>query len=107
MAVLSFSSFKGEKSDNENKVAVTTTSISGTIIDELSGETLVGVEVQLKGTETKVYTDFDGNFKFSDIPVGKCELTAKLISYRELNSKAIELVASEKCNLKLKMKQVN
>ncbi|MBY5959121.1 TonB-dependent receptor [Membranicola marinus] len=40
--------------------------ISGTVVDD-SGEPLIGVNIQVKGTNKGTSTDFDGNFTFDDI----------------------------------------
>ncbi len=106
VATISLSSFKGEKT-NEAKVAKATTEIAGSIIDENTGETLVGVEVTLEGTNQKTYTDFDGNFTFSNVNEGKYNIKAKMISYQEVSKKDIKVDASKNNTLNLKMSLVN
>lgn len=88
--VLAFSTSAGLKasSDNENKrnhksIAVNNI-ISGTIIDEITGEALTGVEVKLKGSTTKTYTDFDGKFHFDKIKPGNYSIEANIISYQPI-----------------------
>ncbi len=73
---------KGEKSgtDSEGTAAV---ALSGTVFDSNSGELLVGVEVQLEGTDAKAYTDFDGNFSFENIKPGEYKLVTNYISYNK------------------------
>ena len=99
LAIISFSSFKGEKNNDATATAATST-IEGIVIDEISGETLVGVEVFIEGADLKTYTDFDGNFSFKNIGVGEYSIFAKLISYRD---KKIEVNTNGQTNLKLKM----
>jgi len=80
-------------------------SLSGNIIDEVSGEALVGVEVKVDGTDVKTYTDFDGHFIFDNLKSGDCKLVASYTSYNKsektftVNSKnnqvKIELQASK------------
>ncbi len=41
-------------------------SVEGTVVDEL-GEPLIGVNIQVKGTNKGTATDFDGNFSLSDV----------------------------------------
>jgi len=65
-------------SDNSASVA-----ISGTVFDSTSGELLVGVEVKVEGTDTKTYTDFDGNFTFNNMKPGEYKLVANYISYKK------------------------
>ena len=42
----------------------------GSITDANSGESLVGVEVKIEGTDLKTYTDFDGSFTFNNVKPG-------------------------------------
>ena len=75
----------------------TSTSISGIIIDQNTGEALTGVEVKLQGTETKTYTDFDGKFVFNQVKPGNYSVEANIISYqpvvRSINVNTNELHA--------------
>jgi hypothetical protein len=57
--------------------------LSGTVTDSGSGESLVGVEVRIEGTDEKAYTDFDGNFTFGNMKPGEYKLTANYISYQK------------------------
>ncbi|TLX77781.1 carboxypeptidase-like regulatory domain-containing protein [Labilibacter sediminis] len=101
LTIVLFSSFKGEK---DAGTTATTANIEGIVIDETSGETLVGVEVFIEGTDLKTYTDFDGNFVFNNMNVGEYSISAKLISYK---SKKININTSNNTNLKLKMNLQN
>ncbi len=67
------------KTDSKAKAAVI--SLSGNIIDEVSGEALVGVEVKLEGSGIKTYTDFDGHFVIDNLKAGNCKLVASYTSY--------------------------
>ncbi len=69
------------KAKTEAAVVVPTLSLSGNVIDQVSGEALVGVEVKIEGTETKTYTDFDGHFVFENLQPGNCKLVASYTSY--------------------------
>ena len=91
------------KTDSKAEVAVL--SLSGNIIDEVSGEALVGVEVKVDGSDLKTYTDFDGHFVIDNLKAGNCKLVASYTSYNksektfQMNSKnnqvKIELQASK------------
>lgn len=91
------------KTDSKAEVAVL--SLSGNIIDEVSGEALVGVEVKVDGSDQKAYTDFDGHFVIDNLKAGNCKLVASYTSYNktektfQMNSKnnqvKIELQASK------------
>jgi hypothetical protein len=76
--------------------------LSGIITDSETGETLIGVEVKLEGTDKKTHTDFDGNFRFERINPGEYNITAKYISYKSatIERQNIDFLA-EKIHLKL------
>lgn len=57
-------------------------SISGTVVDMRTGESLVGVAVSVEGTDQKVYTDLDGSFTINNVDPGQCNLVLSLISYK-------------------------
>ena len=108
MGLLCFSSVKGEKKV-EKKITESTTvnSLSGTIADEITGETLVGVKVSIDGMNVSTYTDFDGCFKFENIKEGEYTVSASLISYQIAKSKKITVDTSSSKKISLKMKKVN
>lgn len=54
--------------------------IRGTVIDDASGEALIGVTVIIKGTTNGGITDFDGNFEISATP-GMHDVVASYVSY--------------------------
>ncbi len=54
--------------------------IRGTVIDDATGETLIGVTVVIKGTTNGGITDFDGNFEISVEP-GTHDVAASYVSY--------------------------
>ncbi len=69
------------KESNKEAAKATTTSISGTITDAATGESLVGVKVVLEELNTVVYTDFDGKFEFDGVNNGVYTLSADYVSY--------------------------
>ena len=73
----------GEKKDKEavESNASATTVLSGSVIDQVTNEALVGVKVELEGTNKVVYTDFDGNYAFENVKPGTYNLTASYVSY--------------------------
>jgi hypothetical protein len=82
-------------SKSETKTEAATFSLSGNIIDEISGEALVGVEVKIEGTDVKAYTDFDGHFVIDEVKAGSCKLVASYTSY---NKKEKTLEVDSKSN---------
>jgi protocatechuate 3,4-dioxygenase beta subunit len=88
------------KEANETS-AVTSLSLSGNVMDLTSGETLAGVEVKLEGCDTKVYTDFDGNYSFTNLKPGKYNVIASYISYDKSYIEKIDLTSNGDLNIKL------
>lgn len=87
-----------EKKNNADEPAkISTVSVWGTVTDFNTGETLVGVEVELVGTNQKVYTDFDGNFAFENIVPGEYNITANYISYEKqtIENQNIDIFSAE------------
>ncbi len=100
---LSFS-YADNEGNSENPA--TTTSISGKVIDKVSGETLAGVMVQLDGTDKYAFSDFDGNFSFSDLKPAEYSITCSLISY-EKNEIRVDLKKPVKEEIRVMLKNVN
>lgn len=55
--------------------------VTGKVIDKVTGESLAGVLVTIKGSDIKVYSDLDGNFTFNSIEPGSYTLEVNYISY--------------------------
>ena len=58
-----------------------TGSVTGSVIDSKTQETLIGVNVILRGTIRGTITDMHGNFQLKEIPAGRYDLTFSLIGY--------------------------
>ena len=82
-----------------------TTVLAGTIVDGQSGESLVGVEVKIEGTDLKTYTDFDGNFSFDNVKPGDYKLVTNYISYKQ-KKEELTLNSNEN-NIKIKLQSSN
>lgn len=86
MATLISFTFAGngndEKKNDTSSQPVQSMNISGQVIDFETGEALTGVEIILEGTSEKVFTDFDGNFLFSELQPGEYNIVASFISYK-------------------------
>lgn len=97
--LLLFSLITVAANKEENKTIDTrgeaTMVLSGIVSDEISGESLVGVEVKIEGTDLKTYTDFDGNFSFKNVKPGEYKLTTNYISY-EKKSEILKVNSTEK-----------
>ncbi|MFH2095774.1 MAG: carboxypeptidase-like regulatory domain-containing protein [Bacteroidota bacterium] len=87
--------------DNNDNVAKTnTTQMSGKVVDKETGEPLAGVMVKIVELEQVVYTDFDGNFTFTDVKPGNYNVSTQYISYR---SSFLKDVALKNANNTLKI----
>lgn len=64
--------------------AQSTVKVAGIVMDE-NGETLIGVNVQVKGKNTGVITDMDGRFRLENIPAGST------VVYSYLGYKTMEI----------------
>ncbi len=62
-------------------VVVTTTTITGHVVDKITGEALAGVKISLNESEIIVYSDLDGNFEINNVKVGNHSIKTNLISY--------------------------
>src|SRR5690625_4995543 len=71
-------------------------SVSGTIMDQ-DGEPLIGVNIQVKGSNKGTSTDFDGNFTLEDID----ENAVLVVSY--IGYQTQEVVVAGKTNLEIVM----
>lgn len=89
------------KSKAEDAKGQATTVLAGSITDGISGESLVGVEVKIAGTDRKAYTDFDGNFSFKDLKPGEYKLITNYISYKK-KSEVLKL-EDNKEDIKIKL----
>lgn len=65
--------------------------IEGKVLDLLTGETLTGVAVMIKGTDLVSYTDFDGHYSFGSLKPGTYHLVASYISYNNSLIENVEL----------------
>lgn len=58
--------------------------ITGKVIEQVSGETLTGVEIEILGTDISVYSDFDGEFEIKGLnPSNVYTLKINYVSYKK------------------------
>ncbi len=74
----------------------TKSNISGKVIDNKTGESLVGVAISVEGTDIKTYSDLDGNFEISSLTPGNYNLILSLISYKNSLVENLKISANEK-----------
>lgn len=64
--------------------------ISGKVVDKISGESLSGVKIQVKGTDTFCYTDLNGNYLMYVEPTKITQLCVEIVGYAPLNVSTTE-----------------
>jgi hypothetical protein len=90
-------------------IAQLTQTIRGRLLDKELKTGIVGASVFLSGDSTKkiaTTTDVDGQFRFSNVPVGRHTLKLTLIGYRELLLTNILLDAGKEVILNLEMEEL-
>jgi hypothetical protein len=108
--MLSLSSFAllDKEGDNqpeaEQNVSVNSM-IKGQIIDKTTGDALTGVTVRLNNG-SEAYTDFNGNFVFSNVKPGKYQIQTSYISYENTMFENINCESSEVKTLQIQLKNL-
>ena len=87
----------------EESPAPKTISISGKITDQQSAEELVGVIVEVEGTDIMVYTDMNGQYTIDNLTPGDYTLKVKYISYQETSIDDLELENAEAKDLNIQL----
>ena len=96
-----------KKSENKlNNSTAAVTMLSGTIIDQITGEALAGVKVVIEQTNQVVYTDLDGNFVFQAVKPGQYNIDVNYISYETVSIKNVN-VETPANSVKIGLKTVN
>ncbi|MEM9390101.1 MAG: TonB-dependent receptor [Bacteroidota bacterium] len=68
--------------------------VRGTVIDDTSGEPMIGVTVVIKGTTNGAVTDFDGKFEIQ-IEAGTYDVQASFVSYATITISGLNVEAGE------------
>ncbi len=74
-------------------------SVSGKIIDESTGEELVGAVVQIESLGLGAASDLFGDYTIKNIPSGNYDLTVNYISYQSKKVTSVEIVANKTTSL--------
>jgi hypothetical protein len=93
---------EGDK-NTENATPVQQANLSGVILDMNSGEMLGGAEIEILGTDIKLYSDFDGNFTIPNLAPGSYNIIVSYISYEKSYIEELNIKAGEKRNLEVKL----
>ncbi len=79
--------------------------ITGVITDALNGETLIGVNVLVKGTYYGAATDVNGRFTIRDVNPGEYTLEMSLIGYKRIQKTGVEVRAGQRLELDFEMEE--
>ena len=79
--------------------------ISGRVVDKVSNEGLVGVNVMVKGTYYGGATDIDGQFFISGISAGTYDIEASIIGYKVLLQTGIKISSGSTTVLNFEMEE--
>ncbi|MFA3784134.1 TonB-dependent receptor domain-containing protein [Melioribacteraceae bacterium 4301-Me] len=77
--------------------------ISGTVIDQQTGEPLVGTNVIVMGTNYGSTTDANGNFLITQVPVGVYDVRASYIGYQTVTIQNIRVVSGLTAEVNFKL----
>ena len=58
--------------------------LTGKVVDAINKDPMPGANVYLQGTAIGATTDFDGNYRIANIPVGKYEVVISFLGYKKL-----------------------
>jgi outer membrane receptor protein involved in Fe transport len=84
--------------------AQSTGSVSGTIIDQKSGESLAGTNVFIKGTNMGAASGVDGSYRIMNVPPGRYIISANYVGYHSKDEE-LSVVAGEDVKLNFSLKQ--
>jgi iron complex outermembrane receptor protein len=80
--------------------------ISGTVIDQQTGEPLTGATIKHPVSGVEVITDFDGFFTISAPDKGINELTVTYVSYEKMKLNRVVVREGEATKLNIKMRRL-
>lgn len=83
----------------------TTGKISGVVIDNLTGDPLIGANIIIIGTNYGASTDIEGNYFIINIPPGTYELKASMIGYTSVTTTGIRVSVDQTTKIDLKLNE--
>lgn len=85
--------------------AGTTGKIAGKVVDASSGESLIGANVIIVGTNLGAATDFNGNFFIINIPPGIYDVKASIIGYTPVVIQNVKVSVDQTTKLDFEIKE--
>jgi len=93
LLIVTFLSIGGVNASEGDKKSTT---LVGKVSDAANLESLAGAEVSIPELGIKTFCDFDGNFRFGDIPAGEYTVEVQFVSYQSASFKEVEAGADGK-----------
>lgn len=87
-----------------NQAAAQTGSVVGLVVDEQSGEPLVGANVLLVGTTLGTNTDLDGTFEVRNVPPGAYRVRVSYVGYTAKVIEGVRVRVEEKVMLHVSLR---
>ncbi|HSV87650.1 MAG TPA: TonB-dependent receptor [Bacteroidales bacterium] len=78
-------------------------SVRGTVVDQNTGETIIGASVIIEGTLKGAATDINGNFQINDIEPGTYNIKASFVSYETVVVEGVQVEAGKVSRLNISM----
>lgn len=103
LAIMILPAFAGNDINNSK---TSRAAISGRVIDNHTGESLVGAVVSIENTDIQVYTDLDGNFEINQILPGTYNLVVSYISYKSSLIENLDINADKKEDINVKLNSI-
>ena len=84
---------------------ISTSTITGTVVDQQSGYTIPGATVLLKSSKklTGTTTDIDGKFKLENIPVGRHIVQINFLGYEVTTLSNLLVSSAKELNLNVQL----
>jgi len=80
-----------------------TGSITGTVIDKLDREPLIGVNIIIRGTSFGTVTDLDGNYEIRNIRAGEYSVEFRYIGYETVLYTGIRVTAGQATSINVEL----
>jgi len=77
--------------------------ITGVVIDEQSGEPMIGVNILVKGTSLGAASDMEGHFIILNVPPAEYTLVASFIGYAKLNLNSVRVYIDQTTKVQISM----
>lgn len=84
--------------------AQTTGIISGKVVDDASGEPMIGTTVMISGQSLGALTKIDGSYRIQNVPIGEYTLTFTYLGYAKLDIKGVKVEPGKVTKISVSMK---